>query len=726
MLSMMDAINMEHHRVHRTYSHKPNRTGTALPKRLWSLQSLKGAQHWRKIGPHPTDIEEIHQNKMASSETEMKHHISPYLMVDDNDGDNSLIHRNSITGDNDGSISSNDENDQEHRRGLRRKAAIGLKRIITHFSLSDTNSLSETPGLTSTALHQRQKINTTANDTTINELNHRHSLLLSEETSLDTLSTVPDIMHDVQSPLELDCFEEKKIDTPPESSSRAMRHHYRSQSYPTVTMSSSVVPDMTLLADRTLPPLPTDETKPSSSNLLVKKAMMNQVQVEQKFRQAVHWLGKPFHRLLSSPAITTMTSSSPNPSISPLKIHAEPLTLATSSGSLTADARTAAMLLSNRDSNEMHHHGCHLGSPLAIQDDQDDLPWVRNSSRANGKMLDAHLRFNRKKVLRCRVVQITNIASSKEYQYELFLQMNDITQASQMGTMKKIAKGISAASPKESFSFDVDSPFTLAFILCASPVHGGFSKMKTLISKMDLTAHSEPIPENEEDDQLSPSKSTLPIVGSTHLLSGNRFEAFSGKGLSRYTLTKPLSGKNQKELQEMDLELMVAFQLEDAASPTHTYMSGLWTGELDFDAALASCHQGDYLTFYVRGKQFPTWTRYWITLEHGQIYFRHLSYEHKESIDSIPLSELESVCKPWEDIQEQVYFGRKHGIVLKFKKDHVRLDQVTLEENECLDGYMYLFADSPKKAALWRTVLSAYATADYVTPNASINARYLW
>ncbi|ORZ17824.1 hypothetical protein BCR42DRAFT_450379 [Absidia repens] len=704
MLSMMDAINMEHHRVHRTYSHKPNRTGTALPKRLWSLQSLTGAQHWRKIGPQPTDAEE----KKASSKTEMKQHNSPYLTVDDNAGENPLAHRNSITednyNDNNGSISSIDENDQEHRRGLKRKAAIGLKRIITHFSLSDTNSLSETPGLTSTALHQCQKINTTTNDNTINDLNHRHSLLLSEETSLDTLSTVPDIMHDVQSPLELDCFEEKKNETPLESSSRAMRHHYRSQSYPTVTMSSSVVPDMTLLADRVLPPLPTDETKPSSSNLIIKKAMMNQVQVEQKFRQAVHWLGKPFHRLLSSPAIATMTSNSPNPSISPLKIHAEPLLLETSSDSLAADARTAAMLLSNRDSNEIHHHECNLGSPLAIQDDQGDLPWVRNSSRANGKMLDSHLRFNRKKVLRCRVVQITNIASSKDYQYELFLQMNDITQASQMGTMKKIAKGISAASPKESFSF---------------PVHGGFSKMKTLISKMDLTTHSEPIPANEEEDQLSPSKSALPIVGSTHLLSGNRFEAFNGKGLSRYTLTKPLSGKNQKELQEMDLELMVAFQLEDAASPTHTYMSGLWTGELDFDAALASCHQGDYLTFY-------TWTRYWITLEHGQIYFRHLSYEHKESIDSIPLSELESVCKPWEDIQEQVYFGRKHGIVLKFKKDHVRLDQVNLEEDECLEGYMYLFADSPKKAALWRTVLSAYATADYVTPNASINARYLW
>lgn len=154
----------------------------------------------------------------------------------------------------------------------------------------------------------------------------------------------------------------------------------------------------------------------------------------------------------------------------------------------------------------------------------------------------------------------------------------------------------------------MDSPFMLAFILCAKPVHGGLSKMKTLISKMDLAAaHQQEtvILANEEDDHPSPSTSSLPMVGSTHLLSGNRFEAFSGKGLSRYTLTKPLSGKNQKELQEMDLELMVAFQLEDAVSPTHTYMSGLWTGELDFDAALASCHQGDYLTFYVRSKQFP-------------------------------------------------------------------------------------------------------------------------
>lgn len=124
--------------------------------------------------------------------------------------------------------------------------------------------------------------------------------------------------------------------------------------------------------------------------------------------------------------------------------------------------------------------------------------------------------------------------------------------------------------------------------------------MKTLISKRDLS-HQQV---TSEDHYTS----TMPVVGSTCLLSGNRFEAFSGKGLSRYTLTKPLENKNQKELQDMDLELMVAFQLEDAVSPSHTYMSGLWTGELDFEAALAVCHQGDYLTFYVRSKQFPVGT----------------------------------------------------------------------------------------------------------------------
>ncbi|KAI8097142.1 uncharacterized protein BX664DRAFT_325644 [Halteromyces radiatus] len=327
------------------------------------------------------------------------------------------------------------------------------------------------------------------------------------------------------------------------------------------------------------------------------------------------------------------------------------------------------------------------------------------------------------------------MASSKEYQYELFVQLNDITQASQTGSLKKIAKGISAASPKESFSFEVDSPFTLTFTLCAKPIYSGFSRMKTFMSKMDLSHHvtdhqglKSTISDNHEIqyDHPPPLEASMPVVGSTCLLSGNRFEAFSGKGLSRYTLTRPISEKQLKDLHDMDLELMVAFQLEDAVSPTHTYMSGLWTGELDFDAALATCNQGDYLTFYVRGKQFPTWTRYWITLEQGQLYLRHLSYEHKEPVESIPLSQLESVCKPWEDIQEQVYFGRKHGIVLKFTQDHIRMEQVILEEGECIGGYMYLFADSPKKAALWRTVLSAYATADYVTPNASINARYLW
>ncbi|SAM09605.1 hypothetical protein [Absidia glauca] len=576
---------------------------SSFHKRLWSLQNLAGGgQQWRKVGPLPSSIKtgkEADVNVSSSKEKSPAFDKQlPFLSVPPSQTEDRLLdqenqHAEFENRDPDhASLDEGSLDDPEHKRGLRRKAAKGLKRIMTHFSLSDVSSLPDHCQSPS-ALHDEDKVEShqTASSSGTNDHRHLQRSVSHQPTSSTNIDLAP-----MAHPTHPTALRSKIIELLPTHTHDYQRHHYRSQSQPSEPLTTV---DLASLADRTLPPLPsspattTQHRKPSRhlSNAMEEylyfKTRMNEAHVEQKLRQAVHWLGRPFHRFLSTPLLSTMANQeSP---ISPLMIHRpalmSPASRCSSTSSLAANATTAAMLLAHR------------GSYGSMHEEPD--PWVQETSQANGKMLDLNFRFTRKKVLRCRVVQITNIASAKEYQYELFVQLNDMTQASQMGTMKKIAKGISAASPKESFSFEVDSPFTLTFTLCAKPVNGGFSKMKTLISKMDLShQQEEPTPE----DQYT---STMPVVGSTCLLSGNRFEAFSGKGLSRYTLTKPLSDKNQKELQDMDFELMVAFQLEDAVSPSHTYMSGLWTGELDFEAALAVCHQGDYLTFYVRSKQFP-------------------------------------------------------------------------------------------------------------------------
>ncbi|KAI8075063.1 hypothetical protein BC940DRAFT_351599 [Gongronella butleri] len=726
------------------------------PRRFWSLQRLTGNPQWKKVGPMQLDKLKMAKHQMLAvvDKPSKQLALSPYSQAkqkaetQQQSKENALrdvIHVPSQSEHMDDAAieARNDKKDEEEeekkeemqRLGLRRKAAHGLKRIITHFSLSEISAMSETtPGLSRSGKGAQAQAYTTMMmaPPAIPESS-------GESSSLATLSSTSDL-HITQAPLLMNS-------TP---------------------IASNWTPSPLQLAppsERSLPPLPPTASQDSSqlrfhahgaylegdshdadddtdhddfqidSNAAARAAgtaaaFMHQASTHMHLRQAASWISKPFHRFLGPP----MANAQQPHHLEHPQEHMAPVMA--QDHDIAGRLSPTGLLLPR-----ISHSSLYASIESSRQSPQ--MPWAEERTQANVRPFDFNFRFARRKILRCRVIQITNMSSSKEYQYELFVQLNDVTKICQTGSLKKISKGISAASPKESFSFEVDSPFSLTFTLCAKPIPAGLTKIKSLLSKMDLAAHhhhqgkDSPVADASSDASSSSSsdggicEATLPVVGFTSLLSGNRFEAFTGKGLSRYTLTKPVvaaTGANAgaAAAPDLDLELMVAFQLEDAISPCNTYMSGLGTGELDFDAALTACRDGDYLTFYVRTKHVPSWTRFWVSLDHGELYLRQLSYEHKDPVDSISLSQLESVRRPWEDLQDEIYFGRKHGIVLQFKKEHIDTTHVVLDDQEQIDGYMYLFADSPKKAALWRTVLSAYATADYVTPNPAINARYLW
>ncbi|ORX59599.1 hypothetical protein DM01DRAFT_1399096 [Hesseltinella vesiculosa] len=695
------------------------------PRRFWSLQRITGHQQWKKVGPMQFDKIKAKQHVLIA-DTPPSHFSSVHSITSHDqdlmDNQQDVIHLPPSLGlpTTDEAAEQDDQTDQDshvtedelvlqpqhllqQRLGLRRKAAHGLKKIITHFSLSEISALADTPGLSSNhAARSGKAFLASSRPTQIRyPLQPNQDLpqpgdSSADSSSLATLSSTSDL-HITPAPALM-------------------------TTTPAADWSPSPIHAST--SDRSLPPLPCtsrcnshpepgfqvyrDNAETSSTDHHDNpklRQLMQQATTHVNLRQAANWLGKPFQRFLTSPLLTTMQANmiSPHEAIKDQVSRLSP----------------AGLLLPRLSQDQLS-----LDQSLASNPASDQLPWAEQRIRANLPPFDYNFRFVRKKVLRCR-----------DYQYELFVQLNDVTRICQTGVMKKIAKGISAASPKESFSFEVDSPFSLTFTMCAKPIPAGLTKMKSLLSKMDLgSLHgqdqhdlSRELEDQESLEKVDLCEATMPVVGYTSLLSGNRFEAFTGKGLSRYTLTKPIqSTTTPTQPAGMDLELMVAFHLEDAISPCNTYLSGLGTDELDFDAALAACRLGDYLTFYVRTKSVPTWVRYWVTLDHGELYIRQMSYEHKDPIDSIPLSQLESVSRPWEDLQEEVYFGRKDGIVLQFKKDHIDKTHVALDDQETLEGNMYLFADSSKKAALWRTVLSAYATADYMTPDPSINAKFLW
>ncbi|KAI9495372.1 hypothetical protein BDB00DRAFT_814409 [Zychaea mexicana] len=205
----------------------------------------------------------------------------------------------------------------------------------------------------------------------------------------------------------------------------------------------------------------------------------------------------------------------------------------------------------------------------------------------------------------------------------------------------------------------------------------------------------------------------------------------------RYKLANP------KQIKGWDLDLTVELsytqaekkkQQQQKQQPPWTYythtsgLSDLSASDDDKDCdhetlqqARSHCHQGDYLTFYVRGKTFPTWERFWVTLQENRLWLRNFSYkDQREPIDSIPLQHLSRVTKPSLDDQDRVCVSRSHGLVLQTKPGGIVKDDGDRQEEdqEPLEGKVFLFADNATNALHWRRALAAY-TSDVVSSSSS-------
>lgn len=409
MISMMDAISAEQQRAQmakgsnqqdpltkpkgafRNIADTPvGPPASSFPKRLWSLQNLAGGgQQWRKVGPLPPAFKTGKETGANASSVKGKSPAFdkqlPFLSVTPSaaedrpltDQENELAEIENRDPDH---ASLNDD-DPEHKHGLRRKAAKGLKRIMTHFSLSDVSSL---PDHFHSALDDEEKEQVASHSIASSSGTHDHPHLqrsASHQPSSNTLDLTPMLRQTTTThPTTL---RSKIIELLPSHTHDYQRHHYRSQSQPSEPLTTI---DLASLADRSLPPLPgspattTQSRKPSRhlSNAMEEylyfKARMNEAHVEQKFRQAVHWLGRPFHRFLSTPLLSTMASQeSP---ITPLMIHRlrdapallDSSSRSSSASSLAADATTAAMLLA--------HRGSPYGS-MTMPEEPD--PWVQET-----------------------------------------------------------------------------------------------------------------------------------------------------------------------------------------------------------------------------------------------------------------------------------------------------------------------------------------------------------
>ncbi|CAO3621509.1 unnamed protein product [Cunninghamella echinulata] len=331
-----------------------------------------------------------------------------------------------------------------------------------------------------------------------------------------------------------------------------------------------------------------------------------------------------------------------------------------------------------------------------------------NDSSLSIQKSNMNHRLSQEKILHCRVIQIINRSSSKEYEYELYVKVNDVTQSIQSGVLKKIENGISGDYLNEQLSFKVNNPFSLTFAIFAKPICSTkLKKMKKIISSLSIYQDKK---NQDSPVDITTVHSYLPMVGFTHLLSGNQYELFKGKEFHRYTLTKPvLSNNEDNDFVTMDLELMIAFHLEEKNEniiPNPFSSPSLKT-------LFNSCQHGDFLSFYTKNTSSSfSWVRYWATLDKG-------------------------LCLPLEEKDKKSYNQPDHIIVLLFR---ITINQPSLslsnkkevKEEERISS-VYICAESSKKAALWQKILSVFATIDTLSSNTTttststfIPSYYLW
>ncbi|KAI8394125.1 uncharacterized protein BYT42DRAFT_553486 [Radiomyces spectabilis] len=282
----------------------------------------------------------------------------------------------------------------------------------------------------------------------------------------------------------------------------------------------------------------------------------------------------------------------------------------------------------------------------------------------------SHYQSFRKTILSCKVMQITNLTSSRDYSYELDIYLNDAKTHTIVGSMKKIAKGVTAATPRETVAFTVNEKFCLTFVLkVRAHYSSALRRMKTLWPSLSQTM----------DSACS--------NWSYQVRSGNRpEEVFASDQITRYMLCK-------------DIELAVVYSFEDISQ-----------SERD-RSDMAHCAAGDYLTFYVQGASIPMWVRYWVTLDttNHRLLLRRLSNEHKAPVHAIPLASLRSVHQPSDETAEEICLDRQQGLVLRF---NVEKQSTSCHDKDASLGYIYLLADSKLNAIIWLNTLNRVSTPD--------------
>ncbi|KAI7850719.1 hypothetical protein BDC45DRAFT_608617 [Circinella umbellata] len=453
------------------------------------------------------------------------------------------------------------------------------------------------------------------------------------------------------------------------------------------------VPNLCSVLDRplpSLPPKPTDNftrqqqqvthTNNSYKKIFTRQQQLNR-QIHTGLQRAVTWLGMPFHKML------------------------------------TTSIELPLMYNVNQD---------HLQQQIA-----------NSSSRRS-------LNNDTDKTIYCKVHQITNYASSKEYEYHLHLQLDGKTLETIPGIMEKVPVGSSTRELACDIPLNIDGSFDLTFILMAQPLNPLTSTLTKVKHRLGRKKKDVVTTKIKRKTATTTNHTVMPVIGVKQIVSGSFPDAFVGQGPLRYTMTQPLYNHQDR----YNLELTVSFHSKKpslepsssfAASPSSSCYSSNFslhsnginyfnnttiptTAHNTFNEnndihhnpfkidkhVLDHCEQGDYLTVYVRGQGYPTWRRYFVKLKMRTLLLFDESFKN---VGRIPLNPLLSVTYASDQHdQETVRMSSTTGLVLRFERACAKLmEPARLEEHEILEGKVYLYADNTIKANYWMQIFKAYA-----------------
>ncbi|KAF7723774.1 hypothetical protein EC973_001687 [Apophysomyces ossiformis] len=493
---------------------------------------------------------------------------------------------------------------------------------------------------------------------------------------------------------------------------------------------------------RALPPLPDSPSVYSSryigtTGMPVRSDSLQNPKVGSKLqlRRAATWLGRPLQKLLSSPQlhqVGRLVSSSSAKHISHDKTFDDVAKWFASENSLSCHE---AFTTSEED--EIAKTGDkEIMTKNSLQPADVKRPSV-SATRYHPFLRSV----NEKTFLHCKVVQITNHASSRSYRYELSLQVNGHTKCSHHSAMKKTAKNVSMDKPDMSMPLEFSEPFDLSFAVAVRP------------ARRSLGTSLANLWRGRRKSKASIQPEIMEMVGMTSSITIEHVDSLEEEKSSHCYKIRNACGKETKDF---DMELTVEFEIQRKAVPvsvTYPWANLVhslalskatkdeeWNEdeeekESQLDPALVAqaierCKQGDYLTIYVRSMGFPIWKRYWVTLWDGYLELRDFTFESKGPASIIPLHPLLSVSRPTEEDRENMCIKGKQGLVVLFDRSKAMVVQpVRLEENEDLVGKMYMFADSYTHSLHWRRALQSYVDKNSDTQlynENGVDVRFLW